>query len=353
MRSTTTATYTPPVSSTTATNTITAPTSTITSTVTTSTTTPYTVTQSTTLTVLTTTTATSDGPFNCAAAASEKLKARGTTAAGPSPTPSYLKSLAATAVSQVCSCLAIPSPTSTATTTSTLVAQTHTATAYTTSTPITTGTVTVTTTVGQEVDVTNTATVTSTSTSTITVYPIPTGLSYYQYDDSFQSFDPSDFQSPNYQRAGVIQNIDTISAPEDGPWNLPGYPPFYLDGIAIVFQGYFVATTTGTYTFTVEQNDDDHFWLWTGNNALGGNWQNGNQNIYHFFGDSPASYSVDLQYGELLPVTMLWLNAGAPDAVPGPGAIHFDITSPDGTQIEDTTGFFAPDDTCGNSPFSP
>ncbi|KAF2232552.1 hypothetical protein EV356DRAFT_534481 [Viridothelium virens] len=348
-----TATYTPPVSSTTAHNTITAPTSTRTSTVTSSITTPYTVIQTATVTVTTTTIATSTGPYICPASSEAKLKARGTTVATPSPTPSYLKGLATTAVSKVCSCLAIPSPTSTATTTSTLVAQTLTTTAYTTTTPVTTATVTVTTTIGQEVDVTNTVTVTSTSTSTNVVPPVPTGLSYYQYDDSFQSFDPADFQSPNYQRAGVIQNIDAVSGPTDGPYNLPGYPPFDIDGIAIVFQGYFVPPTSGTFTFTVEPNDDDHFWLWTADNALGSNWQDGNQDLFHYFANPSESYSANLEAGKLLPVTILWLNAGNPDAVPGPGAIHFDITSPDGTQVEDTTGFFAPVDTCGGSPFSP
>ncbi|KAL9095158.1 MAG: hypothetical protein Q9165_002414 [Trypethelium subeluteriae] len=351
---TNTATYTPPVSSTTAHDTVTAPTSTSTSTVTSSTTTPYTVTQTATATVTTNTITTSTGTYICPASAGSKLKARGTTIATPSPTPSYLKSLAATAVSKVCSCLAIPSPISTATTTSTLVAQTQTVTSYTTTTPVATATVTVTTTLGQEVDVTSTVTVTSTSTSTNTVVPAGTGLSFYQYDDSQQSFDPRDFQSPNYQRVGVIQNIDTVSGPEDGPYYLPGYSGFYIYGIGIVFQGYFVPPTSGVFTLTVESNDDDHFWLWTGDKALGTNWYDGNQDIFHYFANPAESFSTTtLQAGELVPVTILWLNAGNPEAVPGPGAIHFDVTSPDGTEVEDTTGFFAPVDTCGSSPFSP
>ncbi|KAI9686427.1 MAG: hypothetical protein M1822_003772 [Bathelium mastoideum] len=342
---TTTATYTPPVSSATITNTITAPTSTATSTVIVSTTTPYTVTQSSTTTISTTTVVTTTGDFNNCNLV--KLKARGTTVASASPTPSALKNLASTVVSEVCSCLAIPSPTSTATTTSTLVAQTNTVIAVATTTPVTTATVSVTTTLGQEVDTTLISTVTSVITSTSVVAAVPTGLTYYQYDDSSQSINPSDFQSPDYERTGTIQNIDSISAPQFGPYNLPGNPPFYISGLAIVFQGYFVAAATGTYTFTVEPSDDDHFWLWTGDNALGNNWQQGNQDFYHVFQDPAVSYSQNFQAGDLLPVTILWTNVG------GPGSIHFDITSPDGTQVEDTTGFFAPADTCGSNPFSP
>lgn len=208
---------------------------------------------------------------------------------------------------------------------------------------------------------TTTLTTSTTTTSTVSATAsVGAGLHYYQWPNNYNGVNTplsgvniSSYQNNNFSRNGLIQNLRSIHT-YDYPYGndsctLPGYPSFNCSKISVVFEGYFLAQSAGTYNFTVENLDDDLFFGWTGNNALGAyNWNAGNSAFEEKYDDGAVSYSVTLGRGALLPVTFLYVNAN------GPGEILFDITTPEGGSVTDTTGWFVPPVDCqGVSPFAP
>lgn len=182
------------------------------------------------------------------------------------------------------------------------------------------------------------------------------GLTFYQFDASqdehytSSEIDVAQFQGTNYQRTGLLENLRSVStyANPNYECTLPGYPLFDCSTIAIVMQGYFLAPSTGNFTFTAEYLNDDDFYAWSGSNAEGTNWNNGNTDFTQQWHTTTGTASYELTEGEYLPVTFLWVN------VIGNGDILFDIALPDGTLVTDTTDHFVPSVGCdGSTVFSP
>ena len=154
------------------------------------------------------------------------------------------------------------------------------------------------------------------------------GLYYYEYTLNPYSvsepgaiIDPSRYQDDNYYTSGSVQDLDSLV-------------PSTEDTFVVVAQGFFYAQTAGAYIFS-SPNVDDNLYFWAGG-ALGTGqapWSVTNANYQAHYPTTGAATLV-LQAGELVPVSILWGNAG------GPGALTFDITTPDGQTHMDTTGFF-------------
>lgn len=200
---------------------------------------------------------------------------------------------------------------------------------------------------------------TTTTSTTIATATFNAGLTYYQFDASqynddgyVQDINVATFQNTNYQRTGLIQNLASIATPNwpnGGTYcALPGYSSFNCANIAVVMQGYFVAPSSGNYTFDALHTTDNDFYAWFNEDAEGTAWNNGNtafEEQYPAFGGS-ASYELDA--GEYLPLTFLWVNVG------GPGQVIFQVTMADGSVVADTTGLFVPSVGCdGSTVFSP
>lgn len=240
------------------------------------------------------------------------------------------------------------------TTTSTItVTVTSVSTAYTTATSTTT---------------INAVTVTATNTL---VLPTPSGigLNYYQYptsldyDEDDPGFDATAFNNPNYEQSGFLTNVNDIHSDYDDGFNdyyctLPGQAvPIDCTELAVVMQGYIYAVFgPGTYTFSTPNTIDNALYFYTGSVAYSS--YNDNNYAYNavragqddsaFFG---GSTTLSLAAGQLVPVTIIFVNGG------GPAAAVLDVTGPDDLQYTDTSPFFIPADptSCPHSasPFSP
>ncbi|OMP88075.1 hypothetical protein BK809_0002832 [Diplodia seriata] len=111
-------------------------------------------------------------------------------------------------------------------------------------------------------------------------------------------------------------------------------------------QGFFVAQATGTYTISTSADYIDNYgYLWTGDAAY--TWTDGTTAYAAtrtgggYFG---GSTSITMNAGDAVPMTWLWANGG------GVGRSHFVITTPSGSSVTDTTGYFAP--ACDSSIFT-
>lgn len=210
---------------------------------------------------------------------------------------------------------------------------------------------------------------TSTATNTL-VLPTPSGLgtgfNYYayqhnlNYDNPNPGFDATAFDNPNYQSSGFATDVNsfkTFNYPQPGSaCQLPGQSVQSNCGqIAIVMQGYFYAAYgAGPYTLSTPNTIDNGLYFWDYANAFDYN----NNNVAYqavragssgFYG---GSTTLTLAYGELVPVTIIWINGG------GNGAAFMKVTGPDGIAHSSTAGFFIPADDSGScpnlvDPFSP
>jgi hypothetical protein len=177
------------------------------------------------------------------------------------------------------------------------------------------------------------------------------GLSYYQYfnpsgyggDDGDTGLSSTNFNNTGYAASGTIQNLDAAVSDSSYYCTLPDGTYFYCYQASIVFQGYFYAAEAGLYTFEGTPVNDNFLYMWHGDTAYSA-WDDSNYDFQQEFpGD--AAISLALTAGQVLPVTFLWTNTG------GPGRLALEITTPDGTVYDDTTGFFVP--ACAGSAFAP
>ena len=97
--------------------------------------------------------------------------------------------------------------------------------------------------------------------------------------------------------------------------------------------GYFRASVSGTYTFTLAT--DDGSYLWIGSNALVG-YTTSNANIQHPTYNSfiPISYTVTLLAGTYYPIRIHWSESSVGDD------LRFSFTPPGGIQTYNGQGFF-------------
>ena len=135
---------------------------------------------------------------------------------------------------------------------------------------------------------------------------------------------------------GTIQNLNSIVY-DGGAITLPGQTqPIIEDSsyLALVFQGFFYAQQTGSYTFTSTNATDDWLYFWHGDVAYR-TWNDTNYDYEAFFGIG-GKVTLQMKEGEVMPVTILWADGN------GPGRVVLDVTLPNGSTVMDTTGLFFP-----------
>ncbi|KAL1618797.1 hypothetical protein SLS56_010400 [Neofusicoccum ribis] len=307
---------------------------------------PETVTETDTATVTSTT---STVTLTCLSSAYTASTAAANKKRGAVQKPTCLPtSWAASAISSACSCLSIPTPSTTTTLTTTLVPGTVTDTATQTLTPTSTRS-TVTTTETSTNTITDYSTTTTTTTTTVyaTATTISTGgLSYRKYthsynaDSSSSGFTPSYFKTASVDFSGSsVQNLDfsTPNWPSGSAYLTFDSHYFESSQAAILLQGFFVAQATGTYTISTSSSYIDNYgYLWTGDAAY--SWAD-NTAAYAATRTGAGYYggstSITMNAGDAIPMTWLWANGG------GVGRSHFVITTPSGSSVSDTTGYFA------------
>ena len=153
----------------------------------------------------------------------------------------------------------------------------------------------------------------------------------YAYD---AAFDPGYFNSYDHTLlgCGLALNVDWGNGAVDQPVALPGQTAntssSELESIALVYHGYFLPPSTGSYTFNAYS--DDYGYMWIGQLAYGG-WNKNNYNASGT-GHPSAGVPIPLNAGYLTPVTLLYANAA------GPAKANFTIKYPDGTLKSDFTG---------------
>jgi len=209
----------------------------------------------------------------------------------------------------------------------------------------------------------NPLTVTSTVTSTFAalatnVVPNGNGLPYKQYTSPFNAYLQDSGFSANYFHAktpnwsGIWNSLNyatpywpsmdvafTLQLDQPQPWD--------ASKVALVFQGFFVAPLSGTFTFTVPSAGNDNFAeLWMGPAAYA--WTDQTANFKSTRGATTTStdgvFSITMNAGDAQPFTYLWANGG--DA----GRSAFSILLPDGTQPTDISRLFV--QACNSNVFS-
>ncbi|KAH0041903.1 hypothetical protein KCU78_g879, partial [Aureobasidium melanogenum] len=288
------------------------------------------------------------------------------------PVPSKISSCASSQISIACKALGLGSATVTSTSTTTLAPGTVTAIKTNTFSPNTTVNVFSTSTQYTTETITTTAdAVTSTVTNTL-VLPTPsglnTGLNYYAYQNTYDynnadpDFDATTFKTSNYQQSGFTTDINLMQT-DNYPYSsttscyLPGQSASYDCGqVTVVMQGYFYAAQgAGTYTISTPNSIDNGLYFWDYDTAFNA-YSNGNtayQAVRAGSGPySGGSTTLNLAYGEVVPVTIMWVNGG------GIGAASMSITDPSLTTHSSTAGFWIPADDAGScpnlvNPFSP
>lgn len=209
----------------------------------------------------------------------------------------------------------------------------------------------------------NPLTVTSTLTSTVAalatnIVPSGNGLPYKEYDSPFNAYLKDSGFSANYYKSktpnwsGVWNSLNyatpywpsmdvafTLQLDRPQPWD--------ASQAALLFQGFFVAPQSGTFTFTVPSAGNDNFAeLWMGPLAYA--WTDQTANFKSIRGATTTStdgvFSITMNAGDAQPLTYLWANGG------GAGRSSFSILLPDGTQPTDISRLFVPP--CNGNVFS-
>lgn len=203
----------------------------------------------------------------------------------------------------------------------------------------------------------------STVTNTL-ILPTPsdlsTGLNYYAYQNELDygaedpGFDATAFKNPFYEQYGLTTDVNLMQT-YDYPYDydtgciLPGQDNGIDCGqITVVMQGYlYAAYGAGTYTISTPDTIDNGLYVWTGATAF--NAYNNGDMAYQAVraGSGPytsGSTTLTLAYGEVVPVTIMWVNGG------GIGAAVMGITDPAGTYHSSTAGSFIPAADSGSCP---
>ncbi|KAF5529444.1 hypothetical protein FNAPI_13873 [Fusarium napiforme] len=220
--------------------------------------------------------------------------------------------------SDICSCLDIEEPT-THTTIQTVEPTTFITTSTDAVTPIEEYTKIITTT---SVSV-FTSTVTEKKTSTVTAWVVETtfadnnDIAYRRFNCPFNANVYDDGFTTNYFKGKTPLSsgyTDTFQFGTCSSLTLSGSGTFNPSQAALLFNAYFYAKETGTYTFTVPDTIDNWGYLWVRDAAY--TWNSGawaiqgtrtGQNSALWKG---GSYQIQLKKGDAIPFTYLWANGG-------------------------------------------
>ncbi|KAF5600450.1 hypothetical protein FPANT_2406 [Fusarium pseudoanthophilum] len=220
--------------------------------------------------------------------------------------------------SDICSCLDIEEPT-THTTIQTVEPTTFITTSTDAVTPIEEYTKIITTTSFSVF----TSTVTEKKTSTVTAWVVETtfadnnDIAYRRFNCPFNANIYDDGFTTNYFKGKTPLSsgyTDTFQFGTCTSLTLSGSGTFDPSQAALLFNAYFYAKETGTYTFTVPDTIDNWGYLWVRDAAY--TWNSGAWAIQGTrTGQSSAlwkggSYQIQLKKGDAIPFTYLWANGG-------------------------------------------
>lgn len=206
----------------------------------------------------------------------------------------------------------------------------------------------------------NTNYITTTATVTQTYYAVATTIvpdhfAYREYTHSFDALGADNFEASYFKSATMnfngTQETLTFSTPN---WpsgsdylTLSDGQEFYATQAAVLLQGFFIASETGTYTFSSSSSYIDNWgYLWTGDVAYS-SWNDSNTDFQAsrtgsgYYG---GSSSVTMNAGDAMPMTWLWANGG------GVGQSWFEVTLPDGSSTTDTSSYLV--SACSSSTFT-
>lgn len=174
-------------------------------------------------------------------------------------------------------------------------------------------------------------------------------FAYYgdtDYDEATPGFDPSQYQqNTNFESSGIQYELADVGSSSDtgGTCYMDDGNEVNCDPVAIVFQGFFYAAETGSYTFYTPDTIDNELMFFHGNLAYGtgDTWSTANadynalraNNPYGFTGGSVA---ITLNAGQILPITIIFGNSSPQSN------LYIYIYTPDGTEYGGTGGFFSP-----------
>ena len=154
------------------------------------------------------------------------------------------------------------------------------------------------------------------------------GLTWKYYDGVNSGYLVSYYTTNTYRNIGRC--VDTTNLTKITNGHIVENSPTYLFSIEIF--GYFRATVSGTYTFSL--SSDDGSYLWIGTNALVG-YTLSNFNIGTPAPNTAATYSVTLLTGTYYPIRIHYTKNNSRNA-----NLTFSFTPPGGTQTSNGQGFF-------------
>ncbi|CZR41631.1 uncharacterized protein FPRO_11220 [Fusarium proliferatum ET1] len=243
--------------------------------------------------------------------------------------------------SDICSCLDLEEPTTHTTITQTVEPTTFITASTDVVTPIEEYTKIITTT---SISV-FTSTVTEKKTSTVTAWVVETtfadnnDIAYRRFNCPFNAnvyddgFTTNYFKGKNPLSSGYT---DTFQFGTCNTLTLPGSGTFDPSQAALLFNAYFYAKETGTYTFSVPDTIDNWGYLWVKDAAY--TWSYGawaiqgtrtGQNSALWKG---GSYQIQLKKGDAIPFTYLWANGG------GCAGNDLSVRTPSGKSIPGMAG---------------
>ncbi|KAG5753715.1 hypothetical protein H9Q69_002968 [Fusarium xylarioides] len=243
--------------------------------------------------------------------------------------------------SDICSCLDIQEPTTHTTVTETVEPTTFITASTDVVTPIEEYTKIITTT---SVSV-FTSTVTEKKTSTVTAWVVETtfadnnDIAYRRFQCPFNANVYDDGFTTNYFKGKPVLssgNAQTLQFSACSSLTIPGSGTFDASQSALLYNAYFYAKETGTYTFSVPDTIDNWGYLWVKDAAY--TWNYGawaiqgtrtGQNSGLWKG---GSYQIQLKKGDAIPFTYLWANGG------GCAGNDLSVKTPSGKSIPGMAG---------------
>ncbi|KAF4943352.1 hypothetical protein FGADI_13477 [Fusarium gaditjirri] len=243
--------------------------------------------------------------------------------------------------SDICSCLDLEEPTAHTTITQTVEPTTFITASTDVVTPIEEYTKVITTTSFSVF----TSTVTEKKTSTVTAWVVETtfadnnDIAYRRFDCPYNANVYDDGFTTNFFKSATplsSGNTNTFQFSTCNTLSLPGSGTFSASQAALLFNAYFYAKETGTYTFTVPDTIDNWGYLWVKDAAY--TWNSGawaiqgtrtGQNSALWKG---GSYQIQLNKGDAIPFTYLWANGG------GCAGNDLSVRTPSGMSIPGMAG---------------
>ena len=140
---------------------------------------------------------------------------------------------------------------------------------------------------------------------------------------------------------GVFPGDINLFTDPNGGYTFPGQTSEKnISNYAVVFEGYFYGPA-GTYNVELSQETDDYSFLFcsttdSGFSAYSG-WTDGTACITESIsegGGYTQNHTITLAEGEFAPLTIMWFNVYLA------GGVRFWIYPPDGSLVNDTTGYF-------------